>query len=277
MNLWIGERKVPFRKGSVVNPVGVSVLIVLFFFPFLGLNFIAASEVEDVIQMVNGQYSKIKSIQGMIRREIRDGQDTQSVTGRFLIKKPDRYYVEFSDPHQIVCSNDSLCWVEKVEENVVLKFHIAKMNRFEKEALGIGGLLGLNVFDQLREGFSFSLFDTLEGNLVLSAKPKSKARLISQILVKVDPKRWVILAYEIFDLKGKLVSQTKYEDYALYGDSLLFPKRVKTKSIYGEKTLEETDSFSRLRLNQFISDDKFEFIPPKKAKIITPEGVMERR
>ena len=157
VNFWIGERKVPLRKSSVVNPVGLPVLIVLFFFPFLGLNFIAASEVEDVIQMVNGQYSKIKSIQGMIRREIRDGQDTQSVTGRFLIKKPDRYYVEFSDPHQIVCSNDSLCWVEKVEENVVLKFHIAKMNRFEKEALGIGGLLGLNVFEQLRDGFRFSL------------------------------------------------------------------------------------------------------------------------
>ncbi len=266
--LW---KKIPPPKGRLAKGLPILFLLIgLLFSP--SSNLLADQEVEHIIQMVNEQYAKIKTIGGMISRNIQGGGNTQSIKGRFLIKRPHCSYVEFANPHQIVCSNDSLCWVDNVEENVVLKFHIARMNRFEREALGIEGLIGLNVFDQLREGFSFSLFDTLNGDLVVSAKPKSGGELISKILIKIDPKKWVILAYEIFDLEGNLVSQTKYEDYSLYGDSLLFPNRVLTRSIYQGEILEETDNFSRVRLNQPIPDKNFEFIPPKKAKIITPKG-----
>ncbi len=272
MNFWIWGKRASFREKFIKHLPIVSVSIGLLVFFSFGLNLLAGQGVEHIIQMVNGQYGKIKSIQGIINKNIQGGGNTQSIRGRFLIKKPDKSYVEFANPHQIVCSNDSLCWVEKVAENIVLKFHIARMNKFEREALGIEGLIGLNVFDQFRDGFSFSLSDTLNGDLVVSAKPKSGGELISKILVKVDPKRWVILAYEIFDLKGNLISQTKYEDYSLYGDSLFFPNRITAKSIYNGVALEETDNFSRLRLNQLIPDKNFEFIPPKKAKIITPKG-----
>jgi len=277
MSLWISGRDVSLRR-SFTKSLSIAPLLIGLFSSLLSFsNLLADQEAEHIIRMVNEQYDGIKTIGGVIDKRIQSEGKTQKVTGRFLIKRPDKSYVEFADPHQIVCSNDSLCWVEKVEENVVLKFHIAKMNRFEKEALGIGGLLGLNVFEQLRDGFRFSLLDTLNGDLVISAQPKSGGEIISKILIKVDPKKWVILAYEIFDLKGKLVSQTKYEDYILYGDSLFFPNRVTTKSIYKGETLAETDNFSRVRLNQAILDDNFEFTPPKDAEIVTPEGVMERR
>lgn len=273
--LW---KKIPSPKGRLAKGLPILFLLIglLPFSPFTS-GLAADQEAQHIIQMVNGQYGEIKTIEGIINKSIQGGGNTQSIKGRFLIKRPHCSYVEFANPHQIVCSNDSICWVDNMEENVVLKFHIARMNRFEREALGIEGLLGLNVFDQLREGFSFSLFDTLNGDLVVSAKPKSGGELISKILIKVDTKRWVILAYEIFDLEGNLVSQTKYEDYTLYGDSLFFPNRITAKSIYNGVALEETDSFSRVRLNRSIPDDNFEFIPPKNAKIITPERVMERR
>ena len=266
-------KKVPSLRGISsqhwpIAPVLIGLLAILS--PELNLN--AGQGVEHIIQMVNLQYGKIKSIQGIINRKIRNGQNTQRVTGRFLIKKPDRSYVEFADPHQIVCSNDSLCWVENVVENVVHKFPIAKMNEFEREILGVRGLIELNLFDQLKDGFDFYLSDTLDGDLVIAARPKAPGKFLSKILVKVDPRRWIILAYEIFDLKGKMVSQTKYLDYKLYADSLLFPMKVSIKSAEGTNLLEETDEFSQLRLNSTIPDSNFDFIPPKNAKIVTPKG-----
>lgn len=116
MNFRIRDKSIsPRRRLTRGLPILSLLISFLSLLPFTS-NLVADQEAEHILQMVDGQYGKIKTIGGMISRNIQGGSNTQSLKGDFLTKKSHKSYVEFAYSYQVVVSNDSVCWVHKAEK-----------------------------------------------------------------------------------------------------------------------------------------------------------------
>ena len=144
------------------------------------------------------------------------------------------------------------------------------MTEMERHLSSPFSFLGWNVFEDMKQGFDWAIPESLDGNLILKATPRSK-KVLSKILVKVDPKRWVVLARTIFDQEGALTSQTFFRDVRVFGDSLQVPTKMETRSEIGEEdALVERIAFSRLAFDFEVDDEQFEFVPPSDMEVVSP-------
>ncbi|MDI6793712.1 MAG: DUF4292 domain-containing protein [bacterium] len=228
-------------------------------------------QASNIIVKIEANYSQIRTISGRILQ-------TRSLTNNkvksklnFFLKMPDKLYLDYLTPQrQTIVSNGKTYWSYSPSQNKAVKANLKEMENLENPVLSPMKFLGINIFEELEEAFNFRVEDSDTNQFTLCATPKSGGKLISQVKVKIDPIRWVILSVQIFDKKNDLISQTSYEKFQLFDKSIWFPLEIKIESLVGKKKiLKEDTSFHRVRLNMKIPEEKFNFTPPKGIEILS--------
>lgn len=280
-----GKRKNPHRgtecpekalqRGiNVLRALCVSVVRFLFFVFWLlfGLDLSAQeAEVHEVIERVTAPYARLRTVRGHFVRTITFRGGEKEVVGRFVVRMPKELYVEYASPErQMIVSNGTVYWTVLPEAKRALRVEGSAMTEIERHLSTPASFLGWNVFEDMKQGFEWALSEHPDGHLILAATPLS-GEVLSKVLVKVDPKHWVVLAREVFDTRGVLTSQTFFREVRTFEDSLCAPTKMETKSRIGEgEVLMERIVFSRLAFNFEVDDERFEFVPSSDVEVMSP-------
>jgi len=253
--------------------VSVASLLLLVFWLLFGSDSSADQvEVREVIERVTAPYAWLRTVRGHFVRTITFRGREEEIVGKFVARMPEELYVECASPErQIVVSNGTVHWTVLPEAKRALRIEGSAMTAVERHLSTPASFLGWNVFEDMKQGFEWAFSEPLNGDLILAATPLS-GEVLSKILVKVDPKRWVVLAREIFDTKGVLTSQTFFREVRTFGDSLWVPTKIETKSRISEgEILMERIVFSRLAFNFEVDDERFEFVPSSDVEVVSPK------
>ncbi|MDI6839989.1 MAG: outer membrane lipoprotein carrier protein LolA [bacterium] len=225
-----------------------------------------------LLEKVNISYDKIETLQGEITRYFTSaGNRTQTTIGKFYLKKPNKLFIKYAKPEQTIVLNDTLLWIYLPADKKALKVDYATLSPLEKHLIGVGSFLGLNSIHGLEAAFEFESQD----EYTIVAKPKNGAKVISKIVLNVDPQMSVILGAKIFDLKGVLVTSTKYENWKEL-DGIWFPQRVISNIYLSRKEIKEENNFKKVSINSRIGEECFNFIPPKSIEVVELDLVDKR-
>ena len=264
------------RFASKSEKSGTSVTMAscfLFFVFWLLLGSDSSSEevkVREVIERVTAPYAWIRTVRGHFVRTITFRGRQEEIVGRFVARMPKELYVEYASPErQMIVSNGTVYWTVLPEAKRALRTEDSEMTEVERHLSSPSSFLGWNVFEDMKQGFGWALSEPLDGDLIVVATPLS-GEVLSKVLVKVDPKRWVVLAREVFDTKGVLTSRTSFRELRAFGDSLWVPAKMETKSRISEgEILTERIVFGRLAFNFEVDDERFEFVPSSDVEVVS--------
>ncbi len=247
---------------------------------FLGFHCVAEASLNpstkyqssDVIAAIEANYSQIQTISCRISQTRLYGKNKAQSELNLFFKSPNKLYLDYLTPlRQTIIINGTSCWGYSPEDNRAEKVDLTEANMMFSPIK----LLGIDILDELKNAFDLTIkvdeADTKDtkdtgSRVVILARPKTGGKVISQVLIDVDPSRWVISSLKIMDKKGALISQTLFEDYQQL-DNIWFPLKIKAKSLLGKKVITEDIAFHRLKLNVEIPDERFDFVQMGERKI----------
>ena len=226
-------------------------------------------EAQQIIERVNTVYRSMQTVQGYFIRESTIEDETMKVVGTFLFKKPDKVSIHNLEPReQYVVSNGQILWLYDKEHGSVTKVAVPRGNAGLDEQVGVGILFAFNPFDQMVDGYDCQRIEDYENQIIIACKPLHGTGAISRVLVKVNPERWTVAAYEIFGPSGQLMTQTKYDDMRQMHNTTWFPFHIETKVAFEKKRFKENVQYSRISVNDTLEDRLFEFTVPKGVRVI---------
>ena len=229
----------------------------------------ASLQAPQIIERVNTVYQSMQTVQGYFIRESTIEDETMKAVGTFLFKKPDRVSIHNLEPReQYVVSNGQVLWLYDKEHRSVTKVAVPKGHAGLDEQVGVGILFAFNPFDQMVDGYDCQRIEDYESHIIIACKPLHGTGAISRVLVKVNPERWTVAAYEIFGPSGALMTQTQYEDARPVRNTMWFPFHIETKVVLEKKQFKEDVRYSRISVNDTLEDRLFEFIVPEGVRVI---------
>ena len=163
----------------------------------------------------------------------------------------------------MVVSNAEELWIYLPQDKKAIK--LKSITPARREIYEISSLMGLNIFEYLRKGFSFTVERGKKYEIV--AQPKKERKYLSRIEVKVNPIRWIIRRAKVYDKNGKLLTSTEYKDYKLI-DNIWFPRKIESKTYVDNLVSREKDTFHHLKINIPIKEEKFQFNLPRGVEMI---------
>jgi outer membrane lipoprotein carrier protein len=211
-------------------------LLSLLFALLLALPTVAhAQSLDEVVNGVEATYGKITDLRAEFSQVARNkslGQDIKA-DGIVLLKKGGKMRWDYKSPapQQIVSDGTSL-WVYTPELNQVNKGNAPK---------ALAGPAGsfLSGLGKIREEFTVRFLNPASprdgaGRPVLDLTPKQPTPLLTRLVIAVDPKDYVVRQAVLYDQFQNTVTMT----------------------------------FSKVTVNQGISDTLFAFTPPKDAVVV---------
>jgi outer membrane lipoprotein carrier protein len=194
-----------------------------------------AQSLDEVVNGVEATYGKITDLRAEFSQVARNkslGQDIKA-DGIVLLKKGGKMRWDYKSPapQQIVSDGTSL-WVYTPELNQVNKGNAPK---------ALAGPAGsfLSGLGKIREEFTVRFLNPASprdgaGRPVLDLTPKQPTPLLTRLVIAVDPKDYVVRQAVLYDQFQNTVTMT----------------------------------FSKVTVNQGISDTLFAFTPPKDAVVV---------
>lgn len=108
----------------------------------------------------------------------------------------------------------------------------------------------------LEKGFDLKKLRTEKGVEYYKAESKRKKN-ISHIDYTLDEKNKALLSYKMYHTSGALMSEVSFSEYKLFAERFLLPLKITTRVTLKDGVLEETEVFSRVKVDQPIADTVF--------------------
>lgn len=212
---------------------------------------------EEIIARVNAVYDGVESATGSIVRIIDYGEGEPGRSeGRFMVGKPDRLKIEFGGAAvRTIMYDGSMYRLYFPKENRGYLTETSGLTAQERYVLGAGLYFG-NAFRGLSEGYRFSVADTFEGNIIVKAAPDTP-QTFEYILIGVAPETWTVRGIEYFDGEGRVISQTRYLEFARKDGGLFFPVKIETSAQLPGGIMVETIMLSRVEINAPLDERAF--------------------
>jgi outer membrane lipoprotein-sorting protein len=214
-----------------------------------GENGLPDHDLQQITAEVNRTYARVTSARGRIERTVKvvDGE-ADTLRGRFAVEKPDRLLVELvGGNRQVVGCDGETFRVYFPDQDRGIYRKVADLTSLERFVLGPTPFFG-NILALTEDGFSLAVADTVAGNVIIKAVPERPFQF-SFVLVAIDPRTWTVRAVEHFDRNNQLVSQTRFQEFEVTGDTLFFPTLVETATVSDRGIVDETTRLSRVQLN----------------------------
>jgi outer membrane lipoprotein-sorting protein len=88
--------------------------------------------------------------------------------------------------------------------------------------------------------------------------------------ILVDPTRQVVLATELWDLRGDIKLRTASEDFVEAAAGQWFPQRITATYGTADGAVTSTAHLSGIRVNAALDSALFSFVPDKKVTMLEP-------
>ena len=223
--------------------------------------------IEELIQRVNNNSAKLKSLQaeGTIDIDSPGLSNSGSITVNLL--KPDSLYVKLEGPFGIDVADILLTRKKFIYYNVMNN----RVIKGSSTALNIGAIMRIKLdYDDIINGFSGTFFfnDVSTENSTLTSQG-DKYLLITKDAVKNETKKyWInsddyyITKYKIYDKNNKVKLEMEYLDYN-YRDGIYFPNNISISKPQDEEYIwlyYQIKTFNTRKLT-------FKFKIPESAKV----------
>lgn len=172
----------------------------------LGGSASADDTARDVLEKVRNTYETITDVELKFTQRVRMsvGRLDQSVTGALLMKKVNKYRIEFEQ--QIIVTDGETVWSYSVSQQQVL------VDRFKMDERSLTP-------DRILRGEAGNLTAVLLGKdkigkhetVVLKLTPTEESSLVKTLKLWVSESDWLVRKAELLDLNGKETSYTVTE------------------------------------------------------------------
>ncbi len=237
----------------------------------------AASEKIDVAAIISGvekQAAKIKTLKGRIVKEIIFKEQPVEMVGNFYYRYPSYFRIEYAAPvEQIVVTDGKTLRVYIPAEKKLIVQALESMPVSEQSRLGAARGFGLNPFTILK-GYDFSFkwkgkvkdYETV----VIRAEKKGSA---VKSLIWIDTSKNMLLRMETYlgDYEENIfMGRTQVHGFLNLAAGCWFPESSSVLLFTSEGAVKINTKFSRLRVNEEISEDMFDL------RLDSPEAEKKR-
>lgn len=158
----------------------------------------SASDVDEMVEMIQKKFETIKDIKGDFSQTsyIKDLEETEKFSGTFFLIKPSRMMWEYKSPRdEKVVINDTETWIYKRSQNQVIK------TTFSKESYSQVPIAMLQSFENIRDDFDI----TMPEENALQLRPKRKMGFIKTLVLETATDGFPIKMFTIIDTYGNII------------------------------------------------------------------------
>lgn len=231
----------------------------------------SGSSVKEIIDNLNQHQGLITAATGVLRWSKLGESVMAPVEGRFFFAFPLKFRIDLSEPErrQIISDGHSF-WIFDPDSSHASQFEWSQSASVVKLLTSKYAALIPNLFFVLGEHWQYSLRDVLDGIYVVRATPPEAIENISQILIKVDPKKSQILAWELLDQENNLILRVIFSSFTKVGQLSFFPGKIQVYRRLEKTTSTEEIKFKKLSLNPAVDPSVFRFKSADDGKIYQP-------
>ena len=225
---------------------------------------------EELIELIQKRENRIKTIKASLRMGFRDleKKGSQHCLGVFVFEKPDRFRIKGYPQmgptlFEIVSDGESL-WVYIPKEGKVYLSQDLKKRTSKAD---------FNLHD-LRSAFSVAeVINQPDVNKFLEKRGKeyilylTKKRLLGKVWIERND--FLVIKIQRFDKDGSLALEVSFDEYQKV-DGIDFPKEMRIYNPKEKRIL--TLLIPKVRLNEDIKPEVFQFKPPKGIEVINLDG-----
>ena len=229
-------------------------------------------DVTAIISSVEKQAAKIKTLTGRIAKEIIFKEQPVEMVGNFYYRYPSHLRIEYATPvEQVVVTDGRMLRVYIPAEKKLIVQALESMPVSEQNRLGASEGFGLNPFTLLK-GYDFSFkwkgkvkdYETV----VIRAEKKGSA---VKSLIWIDTSRSMLLRMESYlgeYEENNFMGRTQVHGFLNPVPGCWFPESSSVLLFTSEGAVKINTKFSRLRVNEEISEDMFDLRldSPEEAK-----------
>lgn len=239
-------------------------LLIIFILILLG----ATHNLNYIIDRVIQQKDKIKTLD-LIATRTSDRLKFKEVI-RFIYKKNKnelpKIYISYIQPSKLeYYYNGKELWLYSPKRKLAAKAtNITDINAYIKDIIG-EGFYGEKLLSQ----YNFELIKE-DDTYLLSGRNIQRQEIL---LVELNKKKFYPLMMEVLDKDKNLMMRIEFKEYKLFKDSIYFPLAIEMSYFDTSSKKAQKDSikfyikYEKVKINLPISDEIFNFIPPKGVKV----------
>ncbi len=225
----------------------------------------AGAEKVDVAAIISGveeQVAKIKTLKGRIAKEIIFKEQPVEMVGNFYYRYPSHLRIEYATPvEQVVVTDGKTLRVYIPAEKKLVVQALESMPVSEQNRLGAAEGFGLNPFTFLKGyDFSFKWKGRVKDYETVVIRAEKKGSEVKS-LIWIDTSKNMLLRMETYlgDYEeNNFMGRTQVHGFLNPAPGCWFPESSSALLFISEGALKINTKFSRLRVNEEISEDMFD-------------------
>jgi len=225
---------------------------------------------EQLFALVEKRFETMQTLQYTVERTTQSPRQQVQERWRFCYRAPDNIRIDYQAPQDRLILVTPASLVEYLPAVFkALRTNLTPLPAAERAAR-VGGVLARVAVEGLRVGDVRALLarvqritpDTRQAGALWVEGDGPRFRIL------VDPTHQVVLATELWDVRGDIKLRTTAEDFVEATPDQWFPQRL--TAVYGtaEGTVTSTMRLSAIRVNASMDPTLFEFVPDKKVAVL---------
>ncbi len=227
-------------------------------------------DVNAILKEISLNYQRIKAIEAEFGMGITKDDDYFYFKGKYISVQSGKYKLEFRPTGDliVITSNGekSFLYIKKI--NKVFIYENEGNPLFDRSTINSPNLAGKNI---ISENFDVKFLRKEKfgwGEIyVYQAVPEMTQKLISKILIWIEPKIKVIKKVEVYDFHNNITQLITFDKYRLFNENIWFPLETITWNKYEKNVIKTSVRFDKININGTIKEDIFNFVIPEKAKV----------
>jgi outer membrane lipoprotein-sorting protein len=231
----------------------------------------AGASADMIIDRARSAAGNITSLTGRLTKKTTMGSNTMESISKFYYRFPDKCRIETLEPTTaVLIANRDSVWFYSPQTKTAQKVDTLKQY--------VNDFLPIFPLRMITAEFTLKRLTDYDGCYILEACPRKTSRVLSRALLKIDPRNYTVMAVELYDPKGNLISQTKYEDITKESD-VFIPHKIMTQVQSSGDYAKEELFLSRLSVNGSLDEELFRYEPSKETAVLDPvtSNTNERR
>ena len=217
---------------------------------------------ETIINNAKSASNNIKSMSGRLTKTTSSGSSIVKSISKFYYVFPDKCRIETLEPTTaVLIANSDAVWFYSPQTKSAQKADVLR-NYFTE-------FLPIFPLSMIGAAYNLKRLTDYDGCYIIQASPKKSAGVLSAVVIKINQRDFTVVAVELFDPNGSLLSQSKYEDIAKESD-VLTPHKITVQVQGNGDYAKEELLLSRLTVNGPIQDELFRYEPDKDTEILKP-------
>ena len=233
----------------------------------------SVAQAVGLLEEIARRFTQLQSLQYHAERVSTVGRRTVTERWRFAYRSPDRLRLEYLAPQvRLVTATPDVLWEYIPAAGKALKTDLRKLEAEDRSQRLLQSLARVAL-----EGLHPSPIEPFKARATRAALHPADAGLwvlegeSPRYRLTLEPVRKLLMASEVYDDQGNLTIKTEAADAVNLGSEGWFPGRIRVSHLLDAETIVSEVRLTDVQLNQPVADNRFEFTPPPRVRVMTPD------